>query len=369
MSFACLSTNGSNHFTFPAPVQSVLVATTDGVVEARRGTDGTWSVARQMLQGHHIAAITRDPVGDGIYVAQMPGTLMYSGDNGQSWTPRAKGVAEGGVYSLRCIPHGAGSRLYLGTQPVGLYRSDDAGLTWDDLAALRTAPMHETWRFPAPGHEPHVKTIAVDPRDADIIYVGIEQGALLKSVDGGQTWADIDEFVDYDHFVYKDIHQVLLRPSNPDEVYITTGLGIFHSTNCGANWTQLTSSEFRIGYPDQLLFAPGNDRRMFVSGGFATPNFWIEERSAKGTILLSEDGGHNWRSPRKGFPQGRANVEAMSICAYPGGYDILAGTSDGDVFLSSDEGETWHLILSGIAPIAKPTHDTLIAGVAYGVEP
>lgn len=74
----------------------------------------------------------------------MPGTLMFSADGGATWEPRASGVAEGGMYSLRCLPNGAGSRLYLGTQPVGLYRSDDLGRTWQDLAAVRTAPLHET---------------------------------------------------------------------------------------------------------------------------------------------------------------------------------------------------------------------------------
>ncbi len=368
MSTVCLSTNGTNHFTLAEPASTVFVATIEGVAELRRDAAGNWSVARRSLDGSHVSSLTIDPVG-GVFAAVMPGTLMYSADGGASWEARANGIKEGGMYSLRCLPHGDGARIYVGTQPVGLYRSDDGGQSWQDLAGVRIAPLHETWRFPAPGHEPHLKTLAVDPRDPNTLYAGVEQGALLKSVDGGETWSDLDEFVDYEHFVYKDIHQVMLRPSNPDEVFITTGLGIFHSTNRGVNWEQLTDSSFRIGYPDQLLFAPGNDSRMFVSGGFATPNFWIEEKSAKGTIMLSEDAGRTWRAPRGGFPEGRANVEAMTMCAFPGGYEILAGTSDGEVYLSRDEGETWQLIVQGLSPVSKPTHDTLIAGVAYGVEP
>lgn len=369
MTTACLSTNGTNHFMLPGPVQTVFVATTDGAVKIQRSPEGGWSVVQRMLEGSHVAALTHDPETGGLYAAQMPGTLMFSPDNGVNWTPRAAGVTEDGAYSLRCYRQNGKSVLYLGTQPVGLYRSTDGGLSWNDLASIRTAPLHDTWRFPAPGHEPHLKTLAVDPRNPDILYAGVEQGALLKSVDGGKSWSDLDEFVDYEHFVYKDIHQVLLRPTNPDEVFITTGLGIFHSSNFGVNWEQLTSSEFRIGYPDQLLFAPEDDRRMFVSGGFATPNFWVEEKSAKGTIMISEDGGHVWRAPNGGFPQGRANVEAMTMCAYPGGYEILAGTSAGDVLLSADAGESWFPIVTAIAPVCKPTHDTLIEGLAYSVEP
>lgn len=172
--------------------------------------------------------------------------------------------------------------LYLGTEPVGLYRSEDGGQSWTDLAAVRTAPMHERWQFPSPDHDPHLKTLTVDPRDAAVVYAGVEQGALLKTTDGGQTWRDLDQFVDYDHFVYKDIHQVTLRPGNPDEVVITTGLGIFRSADAGESWTQLTDSSFRIGYPDQLVYAPDDAQRMLpVAGGFATPISGVEQ-TAKG---------------------------------------------------------------------------------------
>lgn len=57
------------------------------------------------------------------------------------------------------------------------------------------------------------------------------------------------------------------------------------------------------------------------------------------------------------------------MCGFPGGYEILAGTSDGEIFLSRDEGENWERIADGLAPVSKPTHDTLIAGIAYGIEP
>jgi photosystem II stability/assembly factor-like uncharacterized protein len=225
--------------------------------------------------------------------------------------------------------------------------------------------MHEKWRFPAPGHLPHLKTLTVDPRNGDIIYAGVEQGALLKSTDGGASWEDLDEFVDYESFVYKDIHQVLLRPTNPNEIYLTTGLGVFHSADEGAHWSQLTDSSFRIGYPDQLLFAPDNDQNLFVSGGFAIPYYWVEAKTAKGTVMLSQDGGKTWRPPSKGFPESCANVEAMTMVGFPGGFEIFAGTTDGEVYISADRGESWTSIIDGLAPVSKPTHDTLIAGIKY----
>jgi photosystem II stability/assembly factor-like uncharacterized protein len=362
MSIACLSTNATNSFALDEPVQTLFVATIDGVATLTRGADGTWQASGNALKGDHISALVLDAKSGSLLATRIPGSVQRSSDGGASWQDAGAGVKEGSTYSLRAF----GDALYLGTEPVGLYRSTDGGESWTDLANLRDAPMHERWQFPSPDHDPHLKTLAVDPRDANVIYAGVEQGALLKSVDGGQSWRDLDEFVDYDHFVYKDIHQIALRPGNPDEVIITTGLGIFRSLNGGENWTQLTDSSFRIGYPDQLLFAPDDAQRMFVSGGFATPNFWVEQGTAKGTVMISEDGGQSWRAPLQGFPESRANVEALSVCAFSGGYDIFAGTTEGEIFMSADKGESWARIASGLAPIGKPTHDTLIAGMGYG---
>ncbi|MGE4100133.1 MAG: WD40/YVTN/BNR-like repeat-containing protein [Hyphomonadaceae bacterium] len=365
MRVACLSTNGANHFSFTAPVEQLFVATTNGVVVIERTTSGAWRRIRDGLSGSHVSGMAVQQRAGKILAACMPGTLMGSSDGGVTWDALIPDLPEVGAYSVRCFEGADKTRIYVGTQPVGLYRSDDGGVSWVDLASVRSAPMHDKWRFPAPGHLPHLKTLTVDPRNSDVIYAGVEQGALLKSIDGGRTWVDLDQFVDYDNFVYKDIHQVVLRPTKPNEVFITTGLGLYHSQDEGATWRQLTDDKFRIGYPDQLLFAPDNDQHLFVSGGFAIPYHWVEAKSAKGTIMLSKDGGKNWRAPAKGFPEGRSNVEAMTICGHADGYDIFAGTTDGEVYMSADRGESWALIVEGLAPVSKPTHDVLINGVAY----
>ncbi len=367
MTIACLSTNATNTFYFETPVDTLHIATTDGVVTLQRSDSGGWAAASRSLTGEHISALYYDAPSKTLLAARIPGGLLRSTDGGSTWSESSPGVAEEATYSLRGFAIGGRTRLYLGTQPAGLYVSDDNGLSWSDLVALRTAPMHDRWQFPSPEHQPHLKTLAVDPRNADVIYAGVEQGAMLKSIDGGKSWRDIDGFVDYDHFVYKDMHQIVLRPGNPDEVLITTGLGIFRSPDGGESWRQLTDSSFRIGYPDQILFAPDDAQRMFVAGGFATPNFWVEQGTARGTVMISHDGGTSWRAPASGFPETRANVEALTLCASRDGYEIFAGTTDGEVLCSADGGESWAGIISGLAPIGKPTHDTLIAGMGYNV--
>ena len=77
------------------------------------------------------------------------------------------------------------------TEPAHLYRSHDLGGTWEELPALRRVDVHDKWSFPAPPHLAHVKHIAFDPRDSQRMFVCIEQGALLRSDDGGESFREL----------------------------------------------------------------------------------------------------------------------------------------------------------------------------------
>ena len=52
----------------------------------------------------------------------------------------------------------------------------------------------------------------------------------------------------------------------------------------------------------------------------------------------------------------RANVEAMTMNEYPGGFALFAGTTDGEVFFSEDQGEHWATIARDLAPVSKSGH-------------
>jgi hypothetical protein len=61
-----------------------------------------------------------------------------------------------------------------------------------------------------PPHIAHLKTLAIDPRDGNIVYGGIEQGGLFKTIDGGRNWREFDGYARPDDEIYKDLHQVML---------------------------------------------------------------------------------------------------------------------------------------------------------------
>ncbi len=188
------------------------------------------------------------------------------------------------------------------------------------------------------------------------MFASIEHGALLKSTDAGKSWNELSGFYKPEDEVYKDVHRLVIRPSNPDQIYFTGGMGLYSSSDGGQSWEHLTQRSWRIGYPDALFTSPINDMVMFMAGASKAPQNWRQTKTADATVARSRDGGRRWEI-LEGFPKSlRGNIEAMSMAVWANKFALCAGTTDGDVFLSEDEGESWFQIASGLAPISKAGH-------------
>ena len=352
----CLSPNGSTVFTLSSPPTELLVGTIEGIVRLRRD-DHSWRTAGTYLTGEHISSLLHEPVHDGLFAGVHGEGLYFSADQGYSWEPRMDGLSVKHVFSLGRTLRAGEIVLYAGTEPAHLFESTDYGSSWHELPALRDVPETERWDFPAPPHAGHVKCITTDPRDSQVLYVGIEQGALLKSTDAGQTWREQASCWRADDYFHKDVHRLMLGPSNPDQIYMTSGTGLYFSQDGGETWEQLTHREFRIGYPDQLLFAPHDDRVLFMSGATDHPGSWRKSHLADATILRSRDGGRSWERAGHGLPEPmRGNVEAMSMAVQGATFSLFAGTTDGSVYASYDGAESWSCIASDLAPVSKVGH-------------
>ncbi len=355
---ACLSTNGPNVCRCADKPTRLLVATTNGISVLERGTAGAdWHVSGLWLPGKHISALLIEPVNGGYFAGVHHGGLFYSPDEGGSWERRSNGLTIEHVYSLGSVAGRAGVTIYAGTEPVSLFRSQDYGKTWNELPAIGKVPGHDKWTFPPPPHIAHTKSFTFDPRDPDVFYATIEQGALLKTSDGGVNWRELGSFYRPDDVWYKDIHRLVFRPSNPDELFMATGMGLYHSRDAGETWERRTGLDFDIGYPDQLILDPHDDGVMLMSGARHDPSTWRQSHQAQGTVLRTRDGGRTWEPANHGLPKdARANIEALNAVVYPGGYSLFAGNTDGEVFCSENGGDSWTHIAGGLTPISKGGH-------------
>jgi photosystem II stability/assembly factor-like uncharacterized protein len=354
----CLSTNGVNVHRADAAPTKLLVATAGGVAILRRERpDGAWQLTETALRNLHPSALVMESRGKGIFAGIHNGGLYFSADDGVTWERRTSGLHIEHVFSLRAVYGADGTAILAGTEPVSLFKSLDYGMRWEELPAIHQVPNTERWTFPGPPHVAHAKTLAIDPRDSNVMYAGIEQGGLLATSDGGASWREIDSYYTPEDMWYRDIHQVVLRPGHPDEIFMNTGIGFYHSPDRGQTWEHRTGPDARIGYPDQLVFSPMDDNTLFISGAHRDPTTWRKAGTADSMVIKSDDAGRTWHEAGAGLPSPmRHNIEAMAVAAYPGGFTLFIGDTGGSVYCSEDQAASWSQIASGLAPISKGAH-------------
>jgi photosystem II stability/assembly factor-like uncharacterized protein len=356
MAGVTLSPNGLDRYRCPRPPEALLVATVDGVVELRRSRSAWWQGKRD-LPGVHVSCVLADER-DGAVLAGSHGSGIFRRRGEGPWEAASAGLTSDNVFSLAMADDEGTTVLYAGTEPALLFRSRDGGASWLELTALRDVPGREGWDFPAPPHVAHVKHVDVDPRDARTFYVSVEQGALLKTVDGGERFRQL-VFRDESYVYNDDVHRVVINPLAPDEIYVTGGDGITRSNDGGEHWGRVATPTMRVGYPDATFCSPARDGIVYVTGAAGTPGTWRRTGDARATMVRSRDRGRTWEQ----LPIGdlRGNIEAATLVSWPDGYGFFVGTTDGEVYASADRGGSWTRIAAGLPAISKCVHARNVA--------
>jgi photosystem II stability/assembly factor-like uncharacterized protein len=372
MTVACLAANGMISYRGAAAVTRLLVGTAKGIDVLERKPGGDWHRGERKLNDKHVSSLAIEPVGAGIFAGIHKGGVFHSADGGATWEERSNGITIEHVYSVTATVEDGKPVVYCGTEPPCAFRSADLGKTWEELPGWREMKGKDKWVFPMPPKLPHSKAVVVDPHDPKTIYVGVEQGGLFVSDDRGQNWRELDSYDSPDLPSYRDLHTIAVRPNHPNELFFTSGMGLFHSTDRGETWMRLTRpEEFRVGYPDKLAFAPEEgDQTMFICGASKHPGNWRLSFNAEATVMKSEDLGRSWTEVSNGLPHPlKANLEGMCLYAWPGGYELFVGTTNGVVYHSDDRGANWREIGTDLGPVSKAQHWQLLIPGAYKRDP
>jgi photosystem II stability/assembly factor-like uncharacterized protein len=355
----CLSPNGGIETRAHHPMNRLMVGTLRGIhLLERSGPGAPWQVNGVFLPDFHISSLLYEPRSGRLFAGTHGGKgLWMSDDEGASWTQSVQGLDRPHVYTIAVQYRGDKQVLFAGTEPPGLYRSDDLGKSWRELPSIRQVPGTDRWTFPPPPHIAHVKNVAFHPSEPHTLYVCVEQGALLKSVDDGVTWTELTSYAtDKDSF-YHDVHRVAIAASNPRRIHLATGDGLYKSDDAGQTWTHQQRRTDRVGYPDALFVQPGEDQTIYLGGAGDAPETWRTAGGAHAGFIVSHDGGGSWSEAMEGLPSPiHGNIEAMVMHHSPAGTTFCAGTAIGEVFVSEDRGRQWQLLASGLPPISKARH-------------
>lgn len=122
--------------------------------------------------------------GQVLYLASDCAGIYRSENQAELWRFANKGLVDYGVYSLAVSP-AAPDMLYALTEG-GLCKSLDRGVNWEFLPASDGKQLDI--RSSRSGS---VRAIAIDPKNADVVYAGSRSGKLFKTIDGGHAWKEL----------------------------------------------------------------------------------------------------------------------------------------------------------------------------------
>jgi photosystem II stability/assembly factor-like uncharacterized protein len=227
--------------------------------------------------------------------------------------------------------------VWIGVSPAMIYRSADAGSSWEACDSFSAIPGRETWTFPPPPHIPHVRSIHADPKRPGAVYVGVEEGGVFYSADGGATWNGLNEGL------FFDIHEVLARPQG-ERMFATTGYGFHRSDDGGKHWELMMQGLDRT-YTIPLVTPEGKPERLYTAAAATPPPGWRTAGSANAGIYRSDDGGGHWRHLGNGLPE---RIDTMIRSMIVGSDGTLFASTSSDLYVSEDEGETWSLATDGL---------------------
>jgi photosystem II stability/assembly factor-like uncharacterized protein len=172
--------------------------------------------------------------------------------------------------------------LYVATA-VGLYLSQDGGANWEHLRDLdrvtKQVPVID-WGLIPPGLEsPIVRDIRIDPFDTNTLYAAATPGGVYRSDDGGRTWIQIAGGMDPNEPVYV----VLPDPFRPGVLYASSEIsGVFVSTNRGDTWLLMSDGLFIRNI--RGLSISGDGRHLYagsLGGGVYRLDFFGEPPAAQ----------------------------------------------------------------------------------------
>jgi photosystem II stability/assembly factor-like uncharacterized protein len=367
-----LSHSGPNVYSSSAPARELLVGTLDGVVIfEREGLGAPWREARRALPGRHISSIVVEPDSGTVFAGAFHGGLHASTDGGRTWERREAGLGFEDVFSMSARRFDGRTRLFAGTEPAHLFYSDDLGGHWTELPTMRSVPTVDKWWFPAPPHVAHTKFIAFDPYDPHVIYSCIEQGALLKSEDDGQTWRELNTLGFYNDKtrstdVFYDVHKALIDPRDPRRMFVSGGGGLYVTPDGGGHWERRMIPVWASDvYPDAIVMRPSQPDVMVMASAEHNPATWRESHYAGGMVWRSTDAGVNWERLEDGLPdRTRHEFGALTLDDWGESFSLYAATTGGEVYASDDGGDHWSLLVSGLGAISKRGHDQLVVAAA-----
>ncbi|MDH3225271.1 MAG: glycosyl hydrolase, partial [Gemmatimonadota bacterium] len=265
----------------------------------------------------------------------------------QSMRYRSIGPFRGGRVTTVTGVVGAPFTYYMGATGGGVWKTTDAGTTWENIS---------DGFFTTTG----IGSIVVAPSDPNVLYVGTGESpvrgvktshgdGVYKSTNAGKTWVHLG-LEDTRH-----ISRIVVHPRDPDHLYLAAQgnpwgpneeRGIYESRDGGRTWTKILYVNEDSGIVDMSMDAHNPDVIMATSWDFRRLPWVVKSGGPGSRVYKTTDGGANWRQIDAGLPELKGK---MGVAISPANPDVVylaieAKDGQGGVYRSDDGGEAFRQV-------------------------
>jgi photosystem II stability/assembly factor-like uncharacterized protein len=365
----------------------VLVGTKKGAfVLSADDARSSWDVSGPHFPGrevYHVKGSPADP--DRIYAA--PGgwsgpSMQRSDDGGSTWHEINSEFAYDGptgthqwydgsphpwefarVWHLEPSPSDP-EIVWAGVEDAALFRTTDGGDSWHEIAAFRNQRSADRWSPGAGGMCLH--TILIDPGNEERIYTAVSAAGVFLTEDAGKSWRPINnglespwDLPETEDNIGHCVHNLAMHPDRPDVLFMQKHWDVNRSDNAGDSWYEVSGN-----LPSDFGFVvdvhPHEPETVYVIPIKSDSEHYPPEGKLR--VYRSRTGGNEWEALTNGLPQENCYVDvlrdAMAVDRLDPG-GIYFGTTGGQVYCSPDGGDNWNAIVHHLPAVRSIEVQTL----------
>ena len=365
----------------------VLVGTRKGgFVLTADGTRKSWDVSGPHFAGweiYHMKGSPADP--NRIYASQSNSwfgqQVQRSDDGGKTWKPAGNKFAYDGVpgthqwydgtphpWEFKRVWHFEPSindpeTVYAGVEDAAMFKTTDGGQTWNELSGLRGHGTGPKWQPGAGGLCLH--TILIDPTNPERIFIAISAAGAFRTDDGGQTWKPINRGL-YSQYIPDPtaevghcVHRIAMHRSRPNTLFMQKHWDVMRSDDAGDTWHEI-SGNLPTDFGFVIDVNTQEPETVYVVPIKSDAEHFVHEGKLR--VYRSRTGGNEWEALTKGLPQENCYVNVLRDAMAVDSLDpcgVYFGTSGGQVYASPDGGDNWSPIVHDLPAVLSVEVQTL----------